>query len=404
MLLERDRVASGQRIRQQRTIFPKGQAKRIEMTIGRYDLDDGRVALLVEAQPVGQIDPEMVRAAEAVRYAPIVVTTLSMEGMMIQANTLARQSFGNTFTLQSIFLNSQDAVDLLILTDNGETFSRDVQVFTQQGKRWFAIEARQVQDSLTGVAAILVSAHDVTVRIEAQQAKEDLVSIVNHELRTPMTGIKGAIDLLVGGIADDDPALHRELLQIAADNTRRLNALVDDLLDVRKITSGHLSVDFKPCDLKHLLVATVDSNQAVAQSRQIKIECRVNTPLPVYADEGRIQQVILNLISNALKHTPSGGTIRVVGEIIESHVRVAVIDDGPGVPEEFRKRIFQRFAQADSSSTRSQSGAGLGLCIAKTLVEAHGGKLGFENIKNAGAVFFFDLPRLTSAQSSRRTV
>jgi len=173
--------------------------------------------------------------------------------------------------------------------------------------------------------------------------------------------------------------------------------LVDDLLDVRKITSGHLSVDFKPCDLKHVLVATVALNQAVAQSRRIKIECRVNTSLPVFADEGRIQQVILNLISNALKHTPSGGTITVVGEVLESHVRVAVIDDGPGVPEEFRERIFQRFAQADSSSTRSQSGTGLGLYIAKTLVEVHGGKLGFENAEDAGAVFFFELPLLTSA-------
>jgi signal transduction histidine kinase len=378
LLQLRDRVASGERVRQERTIFPKGEAKRIEMVLGRFDLDGGRVGLLVEARPVRQMDPEMVRDA-----------------MMIQANTLARQTFGNTFTLHSIFLHGQDVSDLLNQTEKGETFSRDVQVFTLEGKRWFAVEARKVLDPVTGAAAILVSAHDMTARIEAEQAKEDLVSIVSHELRTPMTGIKGAIELLAGGMADGDPDLFRELLQMAAENTRRLGALVDDLLDVRKITSGHLSVDFKPCDLKHALVATVGLNQAAAQSRQIKIDCRVNTPLPVYADEGRIQQVILNLISNALKHTPAGGTIAVVGEVLESHVRIAVIDGGSGVPEEFRDRIFQRFAQADSSSTRSKSGTGLGLYIAKTLVEVHGGRLGFENTENAGATFFFELPLLT---------
>lgn len=391
-----DRVAAGERVRQERTIFPKGEAKRIEMTIGRFDLDDGGVGLLVEARPIRQMDPEMVRAAEAVRYAPIVVVTLSMDGMMIQANTLARQTFGNTFTLRSIFLNWQDAADLLSQAEKGDTFSRDVQVFTQQGKRFFGVEARKVLDPMSGNPAILVSAIDMTARIEAEQAKEDLVSIVSHELRTPMTGIKGSIDLLAGGMADGDPALFRELLQMAADNTRRLSALVDDLLDVRKITSGHLSVDFKPCDLKHVLVATVGLNQAAAQSRHIKIDCRVNSSLPVYADEGRIQQVILNLISNALKHTPPGGTVVVVGEIIENHVRIAVIDDGPGVPEEFRERIFQRFAQADSSATRSNSGTGLGLYIAKTLVEVHGGRLAFENADDAGAIFFFELPLLTS--------
>jgi signal transduction histidine kinase len=397
----RDRVAGGQRVHQDRTIFPKGQPKRIEMTIGRFDLDHGQVGLLVEARPVHQADPEMVRAAEAIRYAPIVVVTLSMDGMMIQANTLARQTFGNTFTLQSIFLQRQDVADVLSNADKGETFSRDVQVFTNQGKRWFSVEARKILDPLTAVPGILVSAHDMTARIEAEQAKEDLVSIVSHELRTPMTGIKGAIELLAGGMANDDPALFSELLQMAAENTRRLSALVDDLLDVRKITSGHLSVDFKPCDMKHLLVATVALNQAAAQTRQIKIECHANCSLPIYADEGRIHQVLLNLISNALKHTPPGGSVVVTGEIVDPHVRVTVVDDGPGVPEEFRERIFQRFAQADSSSTRTNSGTGLGLYIAKTLVEVHGGRLGFENAPTGGAEFFFELPLLGTVDKDK---
>ncbi len=394
LLQLRDSVASGQRVKQERTIFPLGEAKRIEMTIGPYSFTDGRMGLLVEARPVHQINPEMVRAAEAIRYAPIIVVTFSNDGMMIQANTLARETFGNTFTLQSIFLNGQDVEDLVSRSESGETFARDVRVFTNDGKRWLAVEARKILDPVTAGPAILLSAHDMSARIEAEQAKEDLVSIVSHELRTPMTAIKGAIELLAGGIAKDDPALSEELLQMAAENTRRLSALVDDLLDVRKITSGNLSVDFKPCDLSQVLQATVALHKPAAQARNIKLDCRTNAPLPVRADEGRIQQVLLNLISNALKHTPPGGCVVVAGEVVEQKVRVSVTDDGPGVPEAFRERIFQRFAQADSSSTRTIAGTGLGLYIAKTLVEIHGGQLAFDNAENAGAVFYFELPLL----------
>lgn len=392
----RDSVASGQRVVQERTIFPLGQAKRIEMTIGPYLLDDRRVWLLVEARPVRQADPEMVRAAEAVRYAPIVVVTFSRDGLMIQANTLAREAFGNTFMLSSVFLDKPDVDELLSCTAKGETFSRDVRVFTKEGRRWFAVEARQILDPVHAGSAILLSAHDMTARIEAEQAKEDLVSIVSHELRTPITAIKGAIELMAGGMAEGDPGLAQELLQMAAENSRRLAALVDDLLDVRKITSGNLSVDFKPSDLKPVLQSTVLLHNPAAQARNIKLECAVDSALPVEADEGRIQQVILNLISNALKHTPSGGRVIVAGDVRNDRVRISVTDDGPGVPEAFRERIFQRFAQADSSTTRSNSGTGLGLYIAKTLVEIHGGHLAFEDAENAGAVFYFELPLRTA--------
>lgn len=389
----RDTVASGKRVKQERTIFPLGQARRIEMNIGRYTFADGRIGLLVEARPVATLDPEMVRAAEAVRFAPIVVITFSRDGSMIQANTLARQTFGNTFTLQSIFVASRDVADLLARTETGESFVRDVRLVTTAGQRWFSTDMRRVLDPVTAGTSILMSAHDMTARIEAEQAKEDLVSIVSHELRTPMTAIKGAIDLLAGGMAKDDEALSQELLQIAADNTQRLNALVDDLLDVRKLTSGNLSVECKPCDLGQLMHSTVALQTPAAQARNVKLECRMQGPLPVHVDAGRIQQVLLNLISNALKHTPGGGRVVVEGELLPDCVRASVTDDGPGVPEGFRDRIFQRFSQADSSSTRSNSGTGLGLYIAKTLVEIHGGELGFDDAAHGGAIFYFRLPR-----------
>lgn len=207
-----------------------------------------------------------------------------------------------------------------------------------------------------------------------------------------MTGIKGAIDLLMGGVADEDPALYRELLQIAAENTNRLGALVNDLLDVRKLADGHFPMSIQHCDLKGILQSAVELNQPAAQAGRIRIECRVEVPLPVHVDEGRIRQVVMNLISNALKHTPQGGLVVVSGERIDRRIRVSVIDQGPGVPEQFHDRIFQRFSQADSSTTRSISGTGLGLHIAQKLIEAHQGHLAFKNSEETGAVFYFDLP------------
>ena len=133
------------------------------------------------------LDPEAVRASEAVRYAPLVVATFFPTGEVVQANTRARQVFGHDFSFQSIFAHREEAEHALSRLEGGGVVSEDVEVLTLSGQRFYAIEVRQIPDPVTGKQAILMSAHDMTARIEAERAKEDLISVVSHELRTPMT-------------------------------------------------------------------------------------------------------------------------------------------------------------------------------------------------------------------------
>lgn len=389
----RDRVASGERVTSDRTIYPKGDAIRVHMSFKSFPLPDGRGGLLVEGTPIRDaVDPEVVRAAEAVRYAPLVVTTHALDGSLLQANTLARETFGNAFSFEGIFAEPAEGTRALAEVAGGEPFFEDVEVVTTEGPRWFSVAARPIPDPVTGKPGILVSAHDMTARIEAERAKDELVSVVSHELRTPLTAIRGAIGLVVGGVAEKDPVLHAELLQMASENVERLGRLVDDLLDVRKLAAGGISLELAHADLADVVRSAALLHAPAARLKEIVVETDVPERMPVFVDPQRIQQVILNFLSNAIKHSPAGEVVQVRARPIAEGVRVEVADRGPGVPEAFRDKIFRRFSQADASSTRSVGGTGLGLYIAKTIVVMHGGRLGYENGKAGGAVFFFELP------------
>jgi len=388
----RDRVAAGERVRQERTIYPKGIPRRIEMVIGAFPLLDGRTGLLIEGRPIlDVVDPEVVRAAEAVRYAPIVVMTHTLEGTLIQANTLARDVFGNTIPFNDIFADAQVVATARACIANGQVFAGDAEIATQAGPRWYSIEVRKIADPLTGLPASLVIGHDITARVQAERAKDDLVSVVSHELRTPLTAIQGAVELLRGGIADT-PQVVEELFEMASENVLRLRRLVDDLLDVRRLEVGGISLEMGAVDLGGLIEGAVRMHLAVAAAKHVELDIRVREPLQVVVDAGRIQQVIWNLVSNAIKHSPSEETVVIRAERRGEKIRVEVEDRGPGVPESFRSKLFHRFSQADVSSRRGVGGTGLGLYIAKTLVELHGGELGLEGDEGKGAVFYFELP------------
>ncbi len=388
----RDRAASGERIVQERTIFPRGEPKRVEMVIVAFPLLTGRTVILVDARPVHGFDPEAVRASEAVRHAPLVVATFTLDGLMLQANTRARSVFGNDLSFHGIFAHAEEAEYILSRVALGETISEDVEVKSTAGEKWYAIEARRVTDPVTGNYALLMSAHDMSARIEAERAKEDLISVVSHELRTPMTAIRGAIDLILGGITAGQPDLEAELLQIASENTARMSRLVDDLLDVRKLAAGGMSLQVVETSLLAVVRSSLEANLPAAHMRGIDIDFSVHDEVMVFADPSRIAQVVLNLLSNANKHSPPGSTVRVSVFRKGDLARVEVTDQGPGVPEAFRSKIFMRFSQADASSTRAGSGTGLGLYISKTIIDLHGGKLGFESPKEGGTTFFFELP------------
>ena len=265
------------------------------------------------------------------------------------------------------------------------------------------------------LGGIITLTEDITARVQSERLKNEFVSVVSHELRTPLTSIKGSLGLLQGGIAGQLSERGREMVEIALKNAERLVVLINDILDVEKIESGQMHFEMAPLDVAAFLGAALESNAPYAASLGVRLEMAAPVPpLQIVADDARLMQVMANLLSNAAKFTPSGGVVRVRaaqigGENDSQWVRVEVEDGGPGVPEAFLPRLFQRFAQADSSATRQRGGTGLGLAIARVIVEKHGGFIGYRRPQTAnsredeanasgegeplaGSVFYFDLP------------
>ncbi|MFN3374635.1 MAG: ATP-binding protein, partial [Chloroflexus sp.] len=234
---------------------------------------------------------------------------------------------------------------------------------------------------------------DVTERRAVERMKNEFVAVVSHELRTPLTSIRGSLGLLAGGVAGELPPRAAAMIDIALKNSERLVRLINDILDIEKIESGKMVFKLQPVVLDELVRQTIEANRGFGQQYDVKIELTATLPnVQVYVDPDRMTQVITNLISNAVKFSPVGGKVEVaIGREPQGRVRITVTDHGPGIPVEFRDRIFQKFAQADSSNTRQQGGTGLGLSISRAIVERHGGQIGFVTATGVGTTFYVDL-------------
>lgn len=248
--------------------------------------------------------------------------------------------------------------------------------------------------TITGYLGI---GYDITERKRMELMKREFISTVSHELRTPLTSIRGALGLVAGGATGELPDKAKELIHIATNNCDRLVRLINDILDMEKIESGKLVFDLKPFDLSEMLTETIAANQSFATQHQAKIEVVGALPaLQVAGDRDRLIQVMTNLLSNAAKFTPPGGSVYVKLEEQNGYARIAVRDEGPGIPVEFQSRLFQKFSQADSSDTRKKGGTGLGLSITKAIVEHHNGRISYQTEMNQGSTFFVELPLRTA--------
>nr|WP_255428169.1 ATP-binding protein [Ramlibacter cellulosilyticus] len=234
--------------------------------------------------------------------------------------------------------------------------------------------------------------HDISQRKEVERMKDEFISTVSHELRTPLTAIYGSLNLLASGMAGELPEEARQLLAISHESSERLIRLINDLLDLEKISSGKIEYRMQAQPLAPLLEQAVRDTQAYADGLQVRIALEAQAQPLVHADADRIVQVCVNLLSNAAKFSPTGGQVEVVLQEREGWARVCVADQGPGVPAEFHDRVFERFAQADASDRRAKGGTGLGLAICRSIVEAHGGRLGFTSEPGVRTEFFFELP------------
>jgi CheY-like chemotaxis protein len=250
-----------------------------------------------------------------------------------------------------------------------------------------------VLDRQGGITEFVAIKQDVTERKMVERMKSEFVSTVSHELRTPLTSIRGSLGLVAGGVAGELPPQVQRLIGIALSNSDRLVRLINDILDIEKIESGRMDFRKQPADLVGIVRQALEANQAFAAQHNVALELlEAPAHAEVLGDSDRLIQVMTNLLSNAAKFSPPGGrvTVRITPDGQSIHVSVA--DQGPGIPDEFRSRIFRKFAQADSSDTRQKGGTGLGLSIAKAIVEMHGGRIGFETEAGRGTTFWFEIP------------
>ena len=286
---------------------------------------------------------------------------------------------------------------------DGETIKNEELEIHHPDGRVFPILASgaPLRNELGHVAGAVVAFHDITRLREVDRLKDEFVSIVSHELRTPLTSIRGSVQLVLdepGSVPDPEM---RKLLQIALNNCERLVRIINDILDVSKIESGNLTLRRKAVHVADLVRQSIDVVASPAANARVRLEVKVPASIrPVMVDPDRIVQAIVNLLSNAVKFAPPDSAVTTTVTGSEHMVTIAVADHGEGIAPENLNRLFRKFQQVDSSSSRRKGGTGLGLAITKALVEQHGGRIFVDSELHKGTRFSFTLPTASSEEAA----
>ena len=274
--------------------------------------------------------------------------------------------------------------------DDVVPFELELPLETSKGrKRWVRTFGEPVLED-GRVRRVRAMVHDITDRKALERMKDDFVSMVSHELRTPLSAIYGSLRLLQGGAVGTLGDEARQIVDMATGSAKSLSVLVDDLLDLGRIEAGKLSIDPEEFDLDALVGEAFAMLRTQATAKQVVLT-RAATQRRMYADRQRIRQVLVNLLTNAIKFSPPGGRVDVHATTNSDGVRVTVRDEGPGVPTHRIEDAFQKFEQLTRGDS-SRAGVGLGLAIARAIVEAHGGRISLESAKNGGTTAWFFLP------------
>jgi PAS domain S-box-containing protein len=265
--------------------------------------------------------------------------------------------------------------------------------------------ARDVSERRRLAAAKAAADAQISAMLEqsraANRAKDEFLATLSHELRTPLNAILGWSELL--RVRSNDPEQLERGLAIISANAKGQTRLIEDLLDISRIVAGKMRLDVRPCDLTAVIEAALEAVQPATQAKQIRLERRLEPHVAVMGDPSRLQQVVWNLLSNAVRFTPTKGRIEIVSATMDLQVEIAVIDSGIGISADFLPHVFERFRQADSSTQRQVGGLGLGLSIARDIVELHGGSLEAQSGgAGQGATFVVRLPARAQAESTPR--
>ena len=247
----------------------------------------------------------------------------------------------------------------------------------------------------------VLSIRDVSERARLERMKDEFVLTASHELRSPLTSVQGFAELLMLEREELSPR-HAETVEIILDNTQHLVRLLNDLLDLARSDAGRLTIKPVRCDVGPIAEDAARLMRALADSREQRLSVEIEHDLPqISAEPDRIKQVLVNLLTNAHEYSPEGASIKVMATRVGDEVELAVIDDGPGIPEEQLDHIFERFTRGDAGLTQRVGGTGLGLAIAKSLVELHGGAIGVSSTVGKGSTFRVVLPALPGKEAAK---
>jgi len=262
----------------------------------------------------------------------------------------------------------------LPLTVQGRTIAAVTMARSDSGRRFDHEDVRIAEDAASRAALAVDNARAYEELQAANQLKDEFLATLSHELRTPLNAILGYSRMLRSGIMKDDRK--EQALETLERNATSLTQMVEDVLDVSRIAAGKIRLHIQPVDLATVLRDALATITPAADSKGVRLEPILEAHAgPVSGDPDRLQQVVWNLLSNAVKFTPRGGRVQLRLQRVNSHVEVTVSDTGIGIREDFLPHLFERFRQADSTTTRTHGGLGLGLAIARRIVELHGGRI-----------------------------
>jgi PAS domain S-box-containing protein len=327
------------------------------------------------------------------------VITTDEHGIILSANNAVNTVFG-----YEIFEILEKNIDILIpsvansLIFNTSKFENNIYdgkfefVGLKRDSSNFPVEIGLSQIKQDEHKIFIFVIHDITQHKEVERMKNEFVSMVSHELRTPLTSIKGALDLMMSDKITQLPETAYKLAEISHNNSTRLINLINDILDIEKICAGKMDFYYEIVELSSLIKQTVAANHPIQKQYGINFEINDNLPeFNVNVDKNRIIQVITNLLSNSAKYSPAEGKVEINLFKHNDLIRTTVKNYGPPIPDEFKEKIFQKFTQEDSSTTRKNGGTGLGLNICKNIIENMNGIIDFESSEEE-TVFYFDLP------------
>lgn len=262
-------------------------------------------------------------------------------------------------------------------------------------------KAQELHPPLEGadeIAQLDAVFHNMVLELAAaDQFKKELIAMVSHELRAPLTSIDAILTFLeAGGMGELSDGVNQRL-KIAETEVQRLIALINDLLDVERMEAGKFEMSFSEVEMKEVIERSINAVSGALEHKKLNVQAE-SIEGKVWADRDRLIQVMVNLLSNAIKFSPDGSCIRVRSEDLGTQIELSVKDEGRGISEEFKKRIFQRFSQAQESDARVRGGSGLGLTICRAIVSQHNGSIGVESEEGRGARFWFRIPKQANLQ------